>query len=87
MGGSSHSYNDVQAYMDGRLDIDTSRDVYEEFIDKDGPVDNQEVLDNEEACPNTVPIPEWFTSNIWDNINDPSPSMDAGHLTSWHKGG
>ena len=73
--------------MDGRLDIDTSRDVYEEFIDKDGPVDNQEVLDNEEACPNTVPIPEWFTSNIWDNINDPSPSMDAGHLTSWHKGG
>ena len=36
--------------------------------------------------PNIVPIPEWFTLNTWDNINDPSPSMDTGHITSWHKG-
>ena len=92
VGGSSHPYEHVQAYMDRRLDIDASRDVYEEFIDNDGSMDNSEVLDelhvehNEEAFPNTVPIPEWFTSNTSDNINDPSPFMDTGHLTSWHKG-
>ena len=78
--------------MDGRLDIDASRDVYEEFIDNDGPVDNAEVGDelqikyNEEDCPSTVPIPEWFTLNTWDNINDPSPALGTRQLTSWHKG-
>ena len=92
MGGSSHAYEHGQAYMDGGLDIDASRDVYEEFIDNDGPVDNLEVLDdlqvkhNEEACPNIVPIPEWFTSNTLDIINDPSLSLGTGQLTSWHKG-
>nr|POE76108.1 hypothetical protein CFP56_05072 [Quercus suber] len=40
VGGSSHAYEHVQAYMNGGLDIDASRDVYEEFIDNDGPVDN-----------------------------------------------
>ena len=55
--------------MDGGLDIDASQDVYKEFIDNDGLVDNPEVLDdlqvehNEEAFPNIVPILEWFTSN------------------------
>lgn len=55
-------------------------------------MDNAEVLDvpqienNEEDCPTTIPIPEWFTSNIWDNIIDPSPALGIGHLTSWHKG-
>ena len=81
VGGSSHAYEHVQAYMDGGIDIDASRDVYEEFIDIDGPVDKAEVLDgpqienNEEDCPTIVPIPEWFISNIWDNINDPSPAL------------
>ena len=68
--------------MDKRLDIDASQDVYKESIDNDGPVDNPDVLDNEKACPNIVPILEWFTLNTWDNINDPSPSTDTGHLTS-----
>ena len=92
VGGSSHAYEHVQAYMDGGLDIDASQDVYKEFIDNDGLVDNPEVLDdlqvehNEEAFPNTVPILEWFTSNTWDNINDPSPSLGIGQLKSWHKG-
>ena len=69
VGGSSHAYEHVQAYMDGGLDIDASQDVYKEFIDNDGLVDNLEVLDdlqvehNEEAFPNAVPILEWFTSN------------------------
>ena len=77
--------------MDGGIDIDASRDVYEEFIDIDGPVDEAEVLDgtqienNEEDCPSTVSIPEWFTSNTWDNINDPSPTLGTKQLTSWHK--
>ena len=39
MGGSSHAYEHVQAYMDGGIDIDANWDVYEEFIDTDGPVD------------------------------------------------
>ena len=81
VGGSSHTYEHVQAYMDGGIDIDASQDEYEEFIDTDGPVDEVEVIDgtqienNEEDCPSTVSIPEWFTSNTWDNINDPSPAL------------
>ena len=63
--------------MDEGIDIDASRDVYEEFIDTNGPDHEAEVLDgtqienNEEDNPSTVSIPEWFTSNTWDNINDP----------------
>ena len=45
VGGSIHAYEHVQAYMDGRLDINPTRDVYEEFIDNDGSVDNPKVLD------------------------------------------
>ena len=43
MGGSSHTYEHVQADMDWGIDIDASRDVYEEFIDTDGPVDDAKV--------------------------------------------
>ena len=91
VGGSSHAYEHVQAYMDKGIDIDASRDKYEEFIDTDGPVDEAEVLDgtqienNEEDCLSTVSIPKWFTSNTWDNINDPSLALGTGQLTSWHK--
>ena len=91
VGGSSHAYEHVQAYMDGGIGIDASRDEYEEFIDTDGLVDEAEVIDgtqiknNEEDFPSTVSIPEWFTSNTWDNINDPSPALGTGQLTSWHK--
>ncbi|XP_030958317.1 uncharacterized protein LOC115980177 [Quercus lobata] len=78
--------------MDWGIDIDASRDVYEEFIDIDGPMDDAEVLDvpqiekNKEDCPTTVHILEWFTSNTCDNINDPSLALRTGHLKSWHKG-
>ena len=47
-------------------------------------MDEVEVLDgtqiekNEEDCPLTVSNPEWFTSNTWDNINDPSPTLGIG---------
>nr|POE44678.1 hypothetical protein CFP56_77752 [Quercus suber] len=91
VGGSTHAYEHVEAYMDRGIDIDASRDVYEEFIDTDGPVDEAEVLDgtqlkdDEEDCPIIV-IPGWFTSNTWDNINDPSPALAPEELTSWHKG-
>nr|POE64203.1 hypothetical protein CFP56_74849 [Quercus suber] len=91
VGGSSYAFEHVQTYMDRRIDIDASRDVYEEFIDTDGPVDEANVLDgpqiknNEEDCLTTVPIPEWFTLNTWDNINDPSPVLGIGQLTSWRK--
>ncbi|XP_030922939.1 uncharacterized protein LOC115949803 [Quercus lobata] len=85
-------YNNQPCSAVDHLDNTKCRDVYEEFIDTDGPVDDAEVLDvplienNEEDCLTTVPIPEWFTSNTWDNINDPSPALGTGHLTSWHKG-
>ena len=84
VGGSSHTYEHVEAYMDGGIDIDASRYEYEDFINTNGPVDEAEVLDgtqienNEEECPSTVSIPEWFTSNTWDNINDPSPALGTG---------
>nr|POF24514.1 hypothetical protein CFP56_55785 [Quercus suber] len=91
VGGSTHAYEHVQAYMDRGIDIDASRDVYEEFIDTDGPVDKAEVLDgiqlkdNKEDCP-IIAIPGWFTSNTRDNINNPSPALGPEELTSWHKG-
>ena len=91
VGRSSHTYEHVQAYMDGGIDIDASQDEYEEFIDIDGPVDEAEVIDgtqienNEEDCPSKVSILKWFTSNTWDNINDPSPALGTGQLISWHK--
>nr|POF20178.1 hypothetical protein CFP56_56865 [Quercus suber] len=92
VGGSSHTYKHVQADMDGGIDIDASRDMYKEFIDTDGVVDDAEALDvplienNEKDCLTTIPILEWFISNTWDNIKDPSPALGTGHLTSWHKG-
>ena len=66
-------------------------DTRDEFIDNDGPVDNPEFLDelevenNVDACPNLNPNPEWFMSNIWDDIHDPSPSLEIG-LMSWRLG-
>ena len=77
--------------MGGGINIDASRDEYKEFIDTDRPVDEVEVLNgtqienNKEDCPSIVYILEWFTSNTWDNINDPSPALGIGQLTSWHK--
>ena len=35
-----------------------------------------------DACPKPNPNPEWFTSNTWDDIHDPSPSLQTG-LISW----
>ena len=91
VGGSSHTYEHVQAYMDEGIDIDANRDVYKEFIDTDGQDHEVEVLDgtqienNEKDCLSIVSIPEWFTSNTWDNINDPLPALGIGQLTSWLK--
>ena len=45
VGGSSHTYEHVEAHMDWGVDIDASRDVYKEFIDTDGLVDDPGVLD------------------------------------------
>ena len=45
VGGSSHAYEHVQAYMDEGIDIDASQDEYEEFINTDGSVDEAKVLD------------------------------------------
>ena len=91
VGGENPAYEHVQAYVDGGIDIDGSQDVYEEFIDTDGLVEDAEVLhgpqieNNEEDCTTVVPILEWFTSNTWGNTNDPSPTLGTWHLTSWHK--
>ena len=64
VGGSSHTYEHVQPYMDKGIDSDASQDVYKEFIDTNGPDHEAEVLDgtqienNEKDCPSTVSIPE-----------------------------
>nr|POF05039.1 hypothetical protein CFP56_23574 [Quercus suber] len=63
--------------------------MYEEFIDNEGLKDNPEFVDelqvenNVNACPNPNPNPDWFTSNTWDNIHDPSPSLEIG---TWIQG-
>ena len=63
-------------------------EMYMRSIDNDGPVDNPKFLDelqpenNVDALPNLNPNPEWFTSNTWDDIHDPSPSLEIG-MMSW----
>nr|POE78930.1 hypothetical protein CFP56_46098 [Quercus suber] len=87
----THGNEDIQTNFDDTIEMDDTRDMYEEFIDNDGPEDNPEFLNevevenNMDACPNPNPIPDWFTSNTWDNIHDPSPSMETG-LMSWRSG-
>ena len=89
--GYTHRNEDVQTYMVEAIEMDVTWDVYEEFIDNDGPEDNLEFLDelqvenNVDTCPIPKPTPEWFTSNTWDNIHDPSPSMETC-LKSWQEG-
>ena len=86
--GYNHEKEDVRTYMDEAIEMDDTRDVYEEFIDNDGLEDNLKVLgelqveNNVDACPILNPTLEWFTSNTWDNIHDPSTSMETC-LTSW----
>ena len=77
--------------MDEAFDIDANRDVYEEFIDNDSAEDNPEFFDelqlehNVDTCPILNPTPKWFKANTWDNIYDPSPSMETC-LTSRQEG-
>lgn len=86
--GYTHKNEDVQTYMDEAIKMDDTWNVYEEFINNDGLEDNPEFFDeqrvenNMDACPIPNPTPEWFTSNTWDNIHDPSASMETC-LTSW----
>ena len=83
----THGNDDIQTYLDKAIEMDDTRDVYEEFIDNDGPVDNLEFLNvlevenNVDACPNLNPNPKWFTSNTWDDIHDPSPSLETGLMS------
>ena len=83
--GYTHRNEDIQTYLDEATEMDETRDVYEEFIDNDGPVENPELLDELQPENNPNPNPEWFTSNTWDDINDPSPSLETG-LLSWRPG-
>ena len=67
--GYTHKNEDVQTYMDEAIEIDDTWDVYEEFIDNDGPEDTPEFLDElqvkntVDACPILNPTPKWFTLN------------------------
>ncbi|XP_075663238.1 uncharacterized protein LOC142632784 [Castanea sativa] len=89
--GYTHKNEDIHTYLDKTIEMDDTRDMYEEFIDNDGLEDNLEFLDevhvekNVDTCPNPNPIPEWFMSNTWENIHNPSPSLEAG-LMSWRSG-
>ena len=59
---------------------------YDGLVEDAEALDGPQIENNEENCTTTVPIPEWFISNTWDNINDPSPTLGTWRLTSWHKG-
>nr|POF03392.1 hypothetical protein CFP56_60581 [Quercus suber] len=58
---------DIQTDFDDAIEIDDTQDMYEEFIDNEGPEDNPEFVDelqvenNVNACPNPNPNPDWFT--------------------------
>ena len=80
--GYTHRNEDIQTYLDEAIEMDDTRDVYEEFIDNDGLVDNPKLLDELQPENNLNPNPEWFTSNTWDDIHDQSPSLETG-LLSW----
>nr|POF21700.1 hypothetical protein CFP56_26362 [Quercus suber] len=73
----THGNEDIQTNFDDAIEMDDTRDMYEEFIDNDGSEDNPEFLNelqvenNVDACPNLNPNPDWFTSNTWDNIHNP----------------
>ena len=79
--GYTHQNEDIQTYLDKATEMDDTRDVYKEFIDNDGPVENPELLDELQPQNNLNPNPEWFTSNTWDDIDDPSPSLETGLLS------
>ncbi|KAL0011172.1 hypothetical protein SO802_006280 [Lithocarpus litseifolius] len=89
--GYTHGNEDIQTYLDEAIKMDDTRDVFEEFISNDGPEDNPKFLDelqvenNVDAYPNPNPNPKWFMSNTWDNIHDPSPSLEIG-LMCWRPG-
>nr|POF27369.1 hypothetical protein CFP56_14486 [Quercus suber] len=89
--GYTEENADIQTHLDEAIEMDDTQDVYEEFIDNDVPEDNLKFLDelqvenNVDACPNPNPNPDWFTSNTWDNIHDPSPSLETC-LMSWRPG-
>ena len=83
--GYTYRNEDIQTYLDEATEMDDTRDVYEEFIDNDGPVENPELLDELQPQNNLNPNPEWFTSNTWDDIDDPSPSLETS-LLSWRPG-
>ena len=38
--GYTYRNEDIQTYLDEATEMDDTRDVYEEFIDNDGPVEN-----------------------------------------------
>ena len=65
--------------------------MYEEFIDNDGAEDNPgffdelEVEHNVDTCPILNSTLEWFITNTWNNIHNPSLSMETC-LTSWQEG-
>ena len=73
--GYTHRNEDNQTYLDEATEMDDTRDVYEEFIDNDGPVENTKLLDELQPKNNPNLNLEWFTSNTWDDIHDPSPSL------------
>nr|POE45753.1 hypothetical protein CFP56_47334 [Quercus suber] len=82
----THGNEDIQTNFDGAIEMDDTRDMYEEFIDNDGQEKNPEFLDevevenNVDACPNLNPNPDWFTLNTWDNIHDPSPFLETAPI-------
>ena len=56
--GYTYRNEDIQTYLDKATKMDNTRDVYEEFIDNDGPVENPELLDELQPQNNPNPNPE-----------------------------
>ncbi|KAK7845370.1 hypothetical protein CFP56_009451 [Quercus suber] len=89
--GGTFENEDDYGVVDDATHIDVTRDDFEEFLDTMGEhedvdhIEDMVVEENRDTCPGPDPTPEWFTKNTWDNIFDPSPTMQA-EVSSWTPG-
>ena len=86
-GGTSEN-KDEHGLGDDATHINVTRDDFKELLNTMGEHDNVDhikdvvVEENRDTCPGPNPTSEWFTKNIWNNMFDSSPVMQA-EISSW----
>ncbi|KAK9998157.1 hypothetical protein SO802_017760 [Lithocarpus litseifolius] len=80
--GSSHAYEHVQAYMDEGIDIEASRDVYEESIDTNGPMNDAKVVTDGRMMDSrviSIALKQYVQEDITRFIKDLRSMLHAKH--------